>query len=50
MDYLTYFPIITSLFSPSHLHEHEKTHFMFMLYNKIKFEMNINNCELLKTI
>jgi hypothetical protein len=49
MDYLMFSLIAMSLFSPLHLHDHEKTH-MSMSCSKLEFEIHINNDELLKTI
>jgi hypothetical protein len=36
--------------SSSHLHGYEKTNIMSMLFSKIKFEIDINNDELLRTM
>ncbi len=49
MDYLIFSLITMSLFSPSHLHDHEKAH-MSMSCSKLEFEIHINNDELLKSI
>jgi hypothetical protein len=50
VGYITSFLIIISLFSHATYMDMKKHIIMSMLYNKIKFEIDINNNELLKTI